>query len=87
MVHVANPICDIIFMNVEDEYFSAIENRDTEILIRDKKTCRTGCPVKRAGCPITNFCKNAFERRGGKRCHCGEFGKGHSGDRSFVLVN
>lgn len=24
-------------MNVEDEYFSAIENRDTEILMRDKQ--------------------------------------------------
>lgn len=46
MVHVANPICDIIFMNVEDEYFSAIENRDTEILIRDKKLAEQGAQLR-----------------------------------------
>ncbi|MBQ0142155.1 MAG: hypothetical protein KBT06_05040 [Prevotellaceae bacterium] len=39
MIQVANPIYTKLChdMNVEDEYFSAIEKRDTEILMRDKK--------------------------------------------------
>ena len=50
MIHIANPIYDSVFMaaaasdtklrhdmNVEDEFFSAIENRDTAIMARDKK--------------------------------------------------
>ncbi len=42
IINVANPIYDSVFkflmdMNVEDEYFSAIENRDTELMLRDKK--------------------------------------------------
>lgn len=50
MIHIANPIYDSVFMaaaasdtklrhdmNVEDEIFSAIENRDTAIIARDKK--------------------------------------------------
>lgn len=35
---VANPIYDAVFKYLmEDEYFSAIEKRDTEIMVRDKR--------------------------------------------------
>ena len=35
---VANPIYDSVFKYLmEDEYFSAIEKRDTEIMVRDKR--------------------------------------------------
>ena len=40
IINIANPIYDAKLhqdMNVEDEYFSAIENRDTAIMQRDKK--------------------------------------------------
>ena len=37
MLHIANPIYDIVFKYLmEDEYFLAIENRDTAIMQRDK---------------------------------------------------
>lgn len=37
MLHIANPIYDIFFKYLmEDEYFLAIENRDTAIMQRDK---------------------------------------------------
>lgn len=39
-------------MNVEDEYFSAIENRDTEILIRDKRIAEQGAQIKEQGAQI-----------------------------------
>ena len=40
IINIANPIYDAKLrqdMNVEDEYLSAIENRDTAIMQRDKK--------------------------------------------------
>ena len=38
MIHIANPIYDIVFKYLmEDEYFLAIENRDTAIMQRDKR--------------------------------------------------
>ena len=53
MIHIANPIYDTVFkyllederivktfrqdMNVEDEFFRAIENRDTAIMLRDQR--------------------------------------------------
>lgn len=39
-------------MNVEDEYFSAIENRDTEILIRDKQLAEQGAQLKEQGAQL-----------------------------------
>lgn len=37
MLHISNPIYDIVFKYLmEDEYFLAIENRDTAIMQRDK---------------------------------------------------
>lgn len=39
-------------MNVEDEYFSAIENRDTEILMRDKRIAEQGAQLKEQGAQI-----------------------------------
>lgn len=39
MIHIANPIYDSVFKYLmEDEYFSAIEHRDTAIMNRDKKS-------------------------------------------------
>lgn len=38
MIYVANPIYDSVFKYLmEDEYYSAIEDRDTAIMSRDKK--------------------------------------------------
>lgn len=38
MATVANPIYDTVFKYLmEDEYYSAIENRDTAIMLRDEK--------------------------------------------------
>lgn len=38
IVSIANPIYDSVFKHLmEDEFFSAIENRDTAIMMRDKK--------------------------------------------------
>lgn len=39
-------------MNVEDEYFSAIENRDTEILMRDKRIAEQGAQLKEQGAQL-----------------------------------
>ena len=39
-------------MNVEDEYFSAIENRDTEILMRDKLLAEQGAQLKEQGAQL-----------------------------------
>ncbi len=39
-------------MNVEDEYFSAIENRDTEILMRDKQIAEQGAQLKEQGAQL-----------------------------------
>ena len=36
-------------MNVEDEYFGAIEKRDTEILMRDQKIAEQGATIKEQG--------------------------------------
>ena len=36
-------------MNVEDEFFSAIENRDTEIMLRDKKIALQGETIASQG--------------------------------------
>ena len=36
-------------MNVEDEFFSAIENRDTEIMLRDKKIASQGETIASQG--------------------------------------
>ncbi len=38
IINVPNPIYDSVFnMNVEDEYFSAIENRDTELMMKKQE--------------------------------------------------
>ena len=39
-------------MNVEDEYFSAIENRDTAILMRDKRIAEQGAQLKEQGAQL-----------------------------------
>ena len=39
-------------MNVEDEYFSAIENRDTAILLRDKQLAEQGAQLKEQGAQL-----------------------------------
>lgn len=44
--HIANPIYDTVFKYLlEDEYFSAIEHRDTEILMRDKKLAEQNAQI------------------------------------------
>ena len=39
-------------MNVEDEYFSAIEHRDTEILLRDKQLAEQGAQLAEQGAQL-----------------------------------
>ena len=39
-------------MNVEDEYFGAIEKRDTEILMRDRQLAEQGAVIKEQGATI-----------------------------------
>jgi len=39
-------------MNVEDEYFGAIEKRDTELLLRDKRIAEQGATIKEQGATI-----------------------------------
>ena len=39
-------------MNVEDEYFLAIEHRDTEILLRDKQLAEQGAQLKEQGAQL-----------------------------------
>ena len=46
IINVATPLQD---MNVEDEYFTAIENRDTAIMMRDKKIEEQGKQLAEQG--------------------------------------
>ena len=58
MLTVANPIFDTVFKYlVEEEYFQAIENRDTAIMMRDEKIKEQGTKIAQQRTVIMLYAK------------------------------